>query len=30
VSAYYAETGALDPAWAARLLLILREADRLG
>ena len=30
VSAFDARTGALDPAWAARLLLILRKADRLG
>lgn len=29
-SAYDAKTGALDPKWAARLLLILQEADRLG
>ena len=30
VSAFDERTGALDPKWAARLLLILREADRLG
>lgn len=29
-SAYDAKTGALDPQWAARLLLVLREANRAG